>query len=150
MCHSPSTSANGCSGTRRRMKNMRVERGDDFLFLEGWKESIMPCTPHALPWQFNSLVTTTTAPTQIREGLYHWPHMEEYIFKLVTMIALVIVLLLCRLAKSLHLGIKVCLSQQQKSISAPPNIQERKAHVHTPSTNETKLKNGTQSCVSAR
>jgi hypothetical protein len=52
--------------------------------------------------------------------------MEEYIFKLVTMIALVIVLLLCRLAKSLHLGIKVCLSQQQKSISAPPNIQERK------------------------
>ena|ERR1700761_5704178 len=34
-------------------------------------------------------------------------------------VALVIVLLLCRLAKSLHLGIKVRLSQEN-SISAPP------------------------------
>ena len=39
---------------------------------------------------------------------------------------------------------------QRKSISVPLKFpQERKTHVLTPSTKETKLKNGTQSCVKA-
>ena len=46
-----------------------------------------------------------------------------------SVVALVIVLLLCRLAKSLHLGIKVRLLQEN-SISAPPH--KKGSHMYIP------------------
>ena len=59
---------------------MGVERGDDFLFLEGWKESII-CLAHPTLYLGNStaLLQQPPPPTQIREGLHHWLRIEEYI-----------------------------------------------------------------------
>lgn len=99
----------------------------------------------------------STHHLQLRYGeeLHHWAHTVRVHFKLSLCVrrtlwkslALLIFLLLRRLANSLHLGIKVRLSQQKSA--SPTFPQERKVYMLTPSTNETKLKNGTQSCVKA-